>query len=108
MSGGGRAAADVLINIAKRLGVPGTMEKPFDLPTLLTQIEALVGKPATAQVGGGCRANQASKAWAGRSAGRGAGRSQVEWRVICVPSPLERSAASRISMTWWASSPLAR
>lgn len=48
MSGGGRTAADVLINIARRLGVHGTLEKPFDLPTLLTQLEALVGKPATA------------------------------------------------------------
>jgi DNA-binding NtrC family response regulator len=48
MSGGGRTAADVLINIAKRLGVHGTLEKPFDLPALLAQIEGQVGRPVGA------------------------------------------------------------
>jgi CheY-like chemotaxis protein len=45
MSGGGRTAAEVLINIARRLGVHATLEKPFDLATLLEKIESLVGKP---------------------------------------------------------------
>lgn len=45
MSGGGRTAAEVLINIARRLGVHATLEKPFDLPTLLAKIEEFVGRP---------------------------------------------------------------
>lgn len=46
MSGGGRTAAEVLINIARRLGVQRTLEKPFDLADLLHAVEALVGPPA--------------------------------------------------------------
>ena len=45
MSGGGRTAAEVLINIARRLGVQRTLEKPFELAQLLTEVEALIGPP---------------------------------------------------------------
>lgn len=45
MSGGGRTAAEVLINIARRLGVQRTLEKPFELSQLLAEVKALVGDP---------------------------------------------------------------
>ncbi len=48
MSGGGRTAADVLINIARRLGVQRTLAKPFELSDLLREVEALVGPPPEA------------------------------------------------------------
>lgn len=50
MSGGGRTSAEVLINIARRLGVQGTLEKPFELAAMLREIESLVGPPGAAQV----------------------------------------------------------
>lgn len=49
MSGGGRTSAEVLINIARHLGVQRTLEKPFDLAILLREIEALVGPSVAPQ-----------------------------------------------------------
>lgn len=48
MSGGGRTTAEVLINIARRLGVQRTLEKPFELGQLLQVVEELVGPPPRA------------------------------------------------------------
>jgi DNA-binding response OmpR family regulator len=49
MSGGGRTSAEVLINIARHLGVQRTLEKPFDPAILLREIEALVGPSVAPQ-----------------------------------------------------------